>query len=173
MCDIVILICMDSYLVELVASTFPQALNYTHFLCIGPVNALEILHMCIDLREPSLLEPATNIKNSSAGSYQWACMLCLVDKASGLEFRIWEWTMLLDILVQGSKCIIWPIKLWHLNKFELKYLYSFFYKMKSNTKLGCHNCSIWISLANAVESVFWITTSKSFHNKIPVYSRHI
>ena len=30
-------------------------------------------------------------------------MLRLVDKASGLEFRIWEWTMFLDMLVQGVK----------------------------------------------------------------------
>ena len=111
MCDIVLLICMDNYLVELVASTFAQALIYTHFLCIRPVNALEILRKCVVSHEPSLLEPATNIKNASAGSYLRACMLCLVDKATGLEFRIWEWTMFLDILVQGSKCIIWPIKL--------------------------------------------------------------
>ena len=111
MCDIVLLICMDSYLCELVASTITQAFIHTHLLCIRPVKALEILRKCVDSNEPSLLEPATNIKNSSAGSYQYVCMLCLVDKASGLEFRIWEWTMFLDILVQGSKCIIWPIKL--------------------------------------------------------------
>ena len=88
MCDIVLLICMDSYLVELVASTFTQAFIYTHLLCIRPMNALEILRMCVDSHEPSLLEPATNIKNSSVGSYQCACMLCLVDKTSWLEFQI-------------------------------------------------------------------------------------
>ena len=68
--DVVLLICVDSYLVELVASTFTQAFIYTHLLCIRPLNALEMLRMCVDSHEPSLLEPATNIKNSSAGSYQ-------------------------------------------------------------------------------------------------------
>ena len=41
--DVVLLICMNSYLVELVASTFTQAFIYTHLLCIRPVNALKIL----------------------------------------------------------------------------------------------------------------------------------
>ena len=59
--DVVLLICMNSYLVERVAS---------NLLCIRPVNALEMLRMCVDSHEHSLLEPATNIKNSSAGSYK-------------------------------------------------------------------------------------------------------
>ena len=59
--DVVLLICMNSYLVELVASTFTQAFIYTHLLCIRPVNALEILRMYVDSHENSLLEPATNI----------------------------------------------------------------------------------------------------------------
>ena len=52
-----------------------------------------------------ITEPATNIKKSSSGSYQWACMLSLVDKASGLELRIWEWTMFLDMLVGGQNVL--------------------------------------------------------------------
>ena len=68
--DVVLLICINSYLVERVASTFTQAFIYTHLLCIRPVNALEMLRMCVDSHEHSLLEPATNIKNSSAGSYK-------------------------------------------------------------------------------------------------------
>ena len=59
--DVVLLISMNSYLVELVPSTFTQAFIYTYFLCIGPVNALEILSMCVDSHEHSLLEPATSI----------------------------------------------------------------------------------------------------------------
>ena len=58
--------------------------------------------MCIDSHEPSLLEPATGIKiHLLAHISEPACY------PSGLEFRIWEWTMFLDILV----CIIWPINI--------------------------------------------------------------
>ena len=49
--DVVLLICMNSYLVERVASTFTKAFIYTPLLCIRPVNALEMLRMCVDSHE--------------------------------------------------------------------------------------------------------------------------
>ena len=42
---------------------------------------------------------ARPLDNSGASGEKW--FVALIDEASERDFRIWEWTMFLDILIEG------------------------------------------------------------------------